>query len=558
MDNQRLFLYLGLGLILMLIWQQWQLDQRQKHAPAVAQTQSEVPRESEAPQVPAPAGGAASVESTGGAEVPSLGGDTQPTAEQSGQRVILRTDVLELSLSTTGADVREAKLLDYPVSLEEPDRATHLLTDNPVEFFISQSGLQASSGSAPDHHAEYAVESNEFVLADGSDELRVPFVWTGEDGVRVTKTYLLRRDSYAIDVQYTIDNGSGETWQGSQYRQMQHRGLTDDEGPGLTAYSYTGGVISTDETRYEKIDFDDMRDENLQLSTSGGWVAMIRHYFIGAWAPSADERNTIYSKALRDSNRYILGMFSAAQSIEPGQSGSFATALYIGPKIQERLEQVATHLHLTVDFGYLTFIADPIFWLLKQIHDFVGNWGFAIILVTVMIKAVFYKLSEASYRSMARMRKLQPKIQQLKERHGDDREKMGRATMELYKTEKVNPLGGCFPILIQIPVFISLYWVLLESVELRQAPFILWWQDLSVKDPYFVLPLVMGATMFIQQRLNPAPVDPIQAKIFMAMPVVFTAFFAFFPQGLVLYWVVNNTLSISQQYYITRHVLAEK
>lgn len=548
MDNQRLFLYLGLGFICLLIWQQWKLDEYEKNRPPQAQV--EAPASADTPAITNSTAGSSS-----SSDVPTSG---NASTASGGTSVLVTTDALSLRFSTKGGDLREAKLLNYPVSLEPGANPFLLLSDDPAEFYIAQSGLQASAGSAPDHHAIFTAEADSYTLADGQDELRVPFSWTSEDGIKVTKTYVIKRDTYAIALEYAVENNSGASWSGAQYRQLQRRGLTDDEGPGLTAYSYTGAVISTDETRYEKVDFDEMREEDLQLKTNKGWVAMIEHYFLSAWAPADEASNTIYSKALTGQNRYILGLFSASQTIEPGQTGQFVSTLYVGPKIQERLEEVAENLRLTVDFGYLTFLAEPIFWLLKWIHSFVGNWGWAIIIVTVMIKAVFYKLSEASYRSMARMRKLQPKMQELKERYGDDREKMGRATMDLYKKEKVNPLGGCFPILIQIPVFISLYWVLLESVELRQAPFLFWLDDLSVKDPFFVLPLIMGVTMFIQQKLNPAPVDPIQAKIFMAMPVVFTVFFAFFPQGLVLYWVVNNTLSIAQQYYITRHVLAEK
>ncbi|MDH3452086.1 MAG: membrane protein insertase YidC, partial [Gammaproteobacteria bacterium] len=292
---------------------------------------------------------------------------------------------------------------------------------------------------------------------------------------------------------------------------------------------------------------------------AGSWIAIIQHYFLAAWVPAADETNTLYTKALSgDPQRYIIGLYSPTVAVPAGGSETFSSRLFVGPKIQDRLKQIADKLHLTVDYGYLTILAEPLFWLLGKIHEYVGNWGLAIIAVTVLIKLVFYKLSELSYRSMARMRKLQPKLQSLKERIGDDRQKLGQATMDLYRQEKINPLGGCLPMIVQIPVFIALYWVLLESVELRQAPFYLWITDLSVRDPFFVLPLIMGATMFVQQKLNPTPVDPVQAKIFMMLPFVFTAFFAFFPAGLVLYWAVNNMLSIAQQYYITRHVLAEK
>jgi len=282
---------------------------------------------------------------------------------------------------------------------------------------------------------------------------------------------------------------------------------------------------------------------------------MIQHYFANAVVPAQDENNTYYTRYWAEKDRYILGLSSSPVTVQPGQSHTFETRFYVGPKVQEKMEAVAPNLRLTVDYGFLTVLAQPLFWLLNKIHSVVDNWGWSIILLTVVVKGVFYKLSEMSYKSMARMKKLQPKMLELKERHGDDREKMGRATMELYKKEKVNPLGGCLPMLIQIPVFIALYWTLMESVELRQAPWVAWIVDLSVMDPYYVLPVIMGVSMFLQQRLNPAPVDPIQQKIFMFMPLIFTVFFAFFPAGLVLYWISNNVLSIAQQWYITRIVI---
>jgi len=294
-----------------------------------------------------------------------------------------------------------------------------------------------------------------------------------------------------------------------------------------------------------------MKKEPFNRDLKGGWAAMVQHYFIAAWVPGQEETNHFYSKSLGD-DLYVLGMSSAEQTVPAGSKGDFKSRLYIGPKQQDHLAAVAPHLELTVDYGLLTFIAKPIFWLLKHLHELLGNWGWSIILLTMFIKLAFYKLSAASYRSMANMRRMTPKMAQIRERYGDDRQRMSQAMMELYKKEKINPLGGCLPIVVQIPVFISLYWVLLGSVELRQAGFIFWIHDLSTKDPYYVLPLIMGISMFVQQRLSPAPPDPIQAKVMMALPVVFTLFFAFFPAGLVLYWVVNNVLSITQQWYITK------
>ena len=424
------------------------------------------------------------------------------------------------------------------------------------EYFVAQSGLQSSGGSAPDHHAVFSVEQTEYNLGDQA-ELRVPLVWESEDGITVTKTYIFKRDRYLIDLEYDIRNNSGTELNFNQYRQLRRKPVTDDETQSFI-YTFIGGVVSTDQDPYTKVKFDDFDDASHQQSTVGGWAAIIEHYFLGAWIPGQEENNKVYTKTLSSPQRYIIGLQSDPIQVADGAAGKMQSGFFVGPKIQDRMKAVAPNLELTVDYGFLSVIAKPIFWLLQKIHSLVGNWGWAIVGVTMCIKAIFYKLSEASYRSMARMRKLQPQLAALKERHGDDRAQMGQATMDLYKKEKVNPLGGCLPILVQIPVFISLYWVLLESVELRQAPWILWIKDLSLLDKFYVLPLIMGITMFIQQKLNPAPVDPIQTKVFMAMPFIFTVFFAFFPAGLVLYWVVNNTLSIAQQYYITRHVLAEK
>ncbi|MDH5613898.1 MAG: membrane protein insertase YidC, partial [Gammaproteobacteria bacterium] len=318
-------------------------------------------------------------------------------------------------------------------------------------------------------------------------------------------------------------------------------------------YTYTGGVISSKDKPYKKISFDDMASENLKQTIEGGWTAMIQHYFLGAWIPQQDVNNYYYTKVL-DGPRYIIGVVTPGVAATTSQPAQLSTQLYVGPKIQKTLENIAPHLELTIDFGWLTILAKPLFWLLNFIESIVKNWGWSIIILTLIIKLAFYKLSETSYRSMANMKRLQPRLMALKERYGDDKQKLHQAMMDIYKKEKINPLGGCLPILVQIPVFIALYWVLLESVELRQADFILWLTDLSAKDPYFVLPVIMGISMLIQQKLNPAPMEPIQQKVMMALPFIFTIFFAFFPSGLVLYWVVNNVLSIAQQWVINKRI----
>ena len=389
-------------------------------------------------------------------------------------------------------------------------------------------------------------------MADGADTLQVPLVWRSDDGVTVTKRYTFHRGSHVVDLEHEVVNNSGSEWSGRQYRQLQ-RTQVAETGQSTFIYTYMGGVIYSPEEKYEKVKFEEMQKQDLDRTITDGWAAMLQHYFLGAMIPERAVAEHYYTKSLSNA-RYVIGLISPPRTVAAGERTLFGTQLFLGPKLQDEMKQVAPGLELTVDYGLLTFLAQPLFWLLKTIHNLIGNWGWSIVLVTMLIKLAFYKLSETSYRSMANMRKLAPRLQSLKERYGDDRQKLNQAMMEMYKKEKINPLGGCLPIVVQIPVFIALYWMLLESVELRQAPFMLWMNNLSAPDPYYVLPLLMGVTMLIQQKLNPAPMDPIQAKVMMVLPVVFTVFFAFFPSGLVLYWVVNNTLSIAQQWMITRRI----
>ncbi len=552
MENQRLFLYLGLGFISLLLYQAWIVDYGPRPEPAPTSVEGQpaatgVASEASAEDIPALP--------TEGSEigvVPAAPNNTEVVS--AGQRITVDTYVFLATIDTLGGSIVGITLDQYPVSINEQDTPFTLLSDEPAHFLIAQSGLQGVEGiEAPTHKSVFRAEKENYTLADGGTTLIVPLVWES-GGVKVTKQYHFTAGSYEIGVDFIIENNSGKPWSGIQYHQLQRKAVTSDETSQLVR-TYTGAVISTEEERYQKVDFGDIEDDNLSITTTGGWVAMIQHYFGAAWVPEATEKSTFYTIYLRSVNRYIVGMKSPLKSVADGATGTLTATGYIGPKIQDRMKEVAPHLELTVDFGWLTILAQPLFWLLKNIHAMLGNWGWAIVVLTFLIKLFFYPLSQASYKSMARMKKLQPKLASLKERYGDDRAKMGQATMELYKKEKVNPLGGCLPMIVQIPVFIALYWMLLESVELRQAPWALWIKDLSIKDPIFVLPVLMGVTMFIQQKLNPAPVDPIQAKVFMFLPLVFTVFFAFFPAGLVLYWIVNNTLSIAQQYYITRYVI---
>lgn len=554
MDNLRLFLFLGLSFVFLLMWDAWQQDFGTPTPPpsatATAPSVPQIPAVPVTPDVPTqtdvPAPEATAAGLTAPAAVPA---ELAPKA--SGQRVRVRSDVFELEFDTAGADLRQAKLLRYPQRADQLDKPYVLLSDKQQPFFVAQSGLLSPSG-APDHYATFSTPQTEYTLAEGADTLRVPFTWTSPEGIKVTKTYLLHRNSHVIELQLRVDNESSAPWTGRQYRQFQ-RSSHAAQGESSMIYTYTGGVIYSPEQKYEKIDFDDIKDSDLGREITGGWASMIQHYFIGAWIPTKDQPNFYYTKYPAE-DRYVLGLVSPEVSVAAGQNATFSTQLYLGPKVQDVLEDLAQGLELTVDYGWLTVIAKPLFWLLSFIHDLVHNWGVAILLLTLLIKLAFYKLSEASYRSMAHMRRVQPKLVSIKERYGDDRQRMSQAMMELYKKEKINPFGGCLPILVQIPVFIALYWVLLESVELRQAPFMLWIKDLSTKDPYYILPLLMGVSMFVQQKLNPPPPDPVQAKVLMALPFIFTAFFAFFPAGLVLYWLANSVLSIAQQWYIMRRM----
>ena len=551
MNYQRLFLVFALALILMLIWQAWE-QEKQSQRPA-ATAPAPVPAVSDRPPVePPPRGVPEAPPPLDRAVTPKA---LKPAKLEIGARIQVRTDLLEAVIDTHGGDLRVLRLRKHPVSVDKPDEPFTLLDDSDDGFFVAQSGLIGYEGKYPNHKARYVAEGRHYTLAGGQTELRVPLKWRGPDGARYIKTYIFRRDSYVIDVEYTVINAREHEWNGFFYGQLK-RSYADKRGM-FALPIYTGAAIYTPEDKYQKIAFEDMADTPLAREVTGGWVAILQHYFVGAWMPGAKDRNQFYSDVL-DGPRYVIGYKNLTPArIAPGQTGKLGASLYVGPKEQRRLKQLIEGMALTVDYGWLTVLSAPLFWLLEWIHGGIGNWGWAIIFLTILIKLVFYPLSAASYKSMARMKKVQPKLKSIKERYGNDKQRVQQAMMELYKTEKINPLGGCLPVLIQIPVFIALYWVLLESVEMRQAPFMLWIRDLSLPDPYYVLPLVMGLTMFLQQKMNPAPLDPIQKKIFTILPVMFTVFFLFFPAGLVLYWVVNNILSIAQQWQILRTIKAK-
>lgn len=550
MDNLRPILYLSLVFLLFLIWQAWQANYGPQRQFDTSWSGQQVLEEGGVSRADVPE--AAQLEP---GETPM---DRDSASGQARQRIRVITDTLDVLIDTRGGDLVQADLPSYPVSLRTPDQHTRIL-DERIRAYVAQSGLihdrvsgVETEGRAPSHHAVFRAEQTEFRLADGQDELQVPLVWENEEGIRVTKTYTFRRGDFMIDVRHDVENRSEQTWTGRQYRQLRHGPTPPRESWFL--YTFTGAALF--DNKYQKNAFEDMVSDISDRNISDGWISFIQHYFLTAWVPYSGEVNMLYARQLggeRDPH-HILGLRSESISVAPGETGTLQSRIWIGPKLQQELAQISRGLELTVDYGIFTFLAKPLFWLLRVIHDLVGNWGWSIIVLTLLIKLAFFHLSATSYRSMAKMRAVQPKMMALKERFGDDKQRMNQALMELYKKEKINPLGGCLPILVQIPVFIALYWVLLESVEMRQAPWILWINDLSVRDPFFVLPLLMGASMIAQYKLNPAPMDPVQQKIMMALPIVFTVFFAFFPAGLVLYWLTNNLLSIAQQYYITRSI----
>ena len=557
MEIQRLLLFGSLAVVLMLIWQSWGDFQQQRldaqpSVTALPPGQEAVPSapeiDSELPAAPTEAGLSNS---------PVDLDDASPPTDQQ-QLINITTDLLHAQIDPHGGDLVRVELLKHPVNVDTPEQPFVLMSRDQTDLFVAQSGLVGPSGRAyPNHNIDYTAERGDYRL-QGDEALSVALRWTAPDGVIYDKIFHFKRDSYRIDLEFRVNNQSDAAWRGFIYGQLKQTERTQPGSQGFLGRlpSYNGAAIYTAEQKYDKIDYGEIRESDLDLATEAGWVAMLQHYFVSAWLPTGSASYQLYTgiNTATANPQYRVG-YKAAQpvNIEPGQRDVIRTALFVGPKEQSRLDQQNVEgLKLTVDYGWLTPVADPLFWLLNHIHKLVQNWGWAIILLTMLVKLIFLPLSAASYRSMAKMKKLQPRLQTLKERYGADKQKFQQEMMKLYKAEKVNPAGGCLPIVVQIPVFIALYWVLLESVELRQAAFILWLNDLSLPDPYFVLPVIMGLSMLAQQWLNPAPMDPIQKKVMMAMPIVFTVFFLWFPAGLVLYWVVNNLLSIAQQYYISR------
>jgi YidC/Oxa1 family membrane protein insertase len=562
--SPRLWLWVALAALLLLNYQTWIHDyappseaatasQAANAAPHAAAPASDLGnRIPEAPRAATPARGERA-QSEAGAAAASGAPGTAPGSAAAAPRVRVRTDVLDLDISTLGGTLTRVDLLAYPQVKGEATPVRLENEDDPLTRYELQSGLTDSGGAPyPTHLASFASEQAEYGL-DGRNELRVPLTWS-EAGVSVTKTFVFHRGEYRIDVQYEVHNGGSAPWPARPYAQI----LRDDPPTkrsmfNVESYAFHGPAIY-DGTKYRKLDTTDAQDSHLSLEVRDGWLAALQHHFVSAIVPprGAPWRYTLGASG----NEYLLSATGPAQEVAPGATAQFGESLYVGPKLQGQLEAAAAELGRVADYGRLWFLSMPLFWVLARVHALTGNWGVAIILVTFLLKLVFYPLSEASGRSMAKMKTMQPRIKNLQETYKDDREKLGRAMMELYQREKINPVAGCLPIVIQIPVFLAFYWVLLESVEMRQAPFALWIHDLSSRDPLFILPAIMAVAMFVQYKLNPAPPDPVQAKVFMIMPIAMSATFAFFPAGLVLYWVTNTVLSIAQQWNINRRIEA--
>ena len=566
MDNPRIYLWIGLALLVWMNVIQWDRDYGRR-AGTTAQVTAAAPG---APQAaPAEAAPAASTLPA----LPAAGPTAPPAAAATSSadpaaaaataaaiagapKIRVVTDVLDLDVSLQGGDLLRADLVKYPKDKQPGSPPVRLLTTEEARFGIVRSGLRAADGRAePTHLVTYVAPREEFRLAQGEQELRVPLTWTDGQGLTVMKTYVLRPGRYDIEVVYDVQNATATDWKGASYLQFvrhvypQERSMFDVE-----SYAFRGPAIY-DGRKYRKLDVTDEDDAALRASFADGWMAEMQHHFVSAAVPPKGET---YDFAVQTEQQHsVISYRGPLEAVPAGASGRFTETLFIGPKLQDQLRKVGPKLELTVDYGKLTILADPLFTLLRWVHKFVQNWGLAIIIVTILLKLLFYKLTETSGRSMAKMRALAPRIKSIQDRYKEDREQLAKQMMELYKREKINPVAGCLPIVVQIPVFLAFYWVLLESVEMRQAPFFGWIQDLSSKDPFFVLPLLMGVAMFGQFKLNPQPPDPMQAKIFALMPIVMTVMMAWFPAGLVLYWLTNTLLSIAQQWNINRVVELE-
>lgn len=560
MEALRTVIIAALVFVGFLLWQSWQEKYAVVETPVTQAVETASNTDNSVPNIPSlPAHNETNANNNG----ISLPGTTE---RDENSLIKVTTDVINVTIDPMGGSIVDLTMKDYYKTLKKKQPLELFNDDTPGQFYVAESGLVSEHGpDIPKSNvreqkiAHYTSAQKSYSLNEGEKELTVVLTWKGNNGLIAEKKYTFYRGQYVINLEQRLQNQGSKTWVGVPFYQFKRDQMTQGSA-GLFAFpSYFGAAISSPDKRYEKIAFDEL-NETLGVtpgrSITDGWLAMVEHYFLGAWIPDAKQTYK-YEGGLYQGETYFLRAVGQPLNVAPGAEATFSARLYGGPKITDTLKEVAPKLDLTVDYGWLWPISQALFWLMDEINKVVHNWGWAIVLVTLLIKLVFYKLSATSYRSMANMRRLQPKFTALKERYGDDRQKMSQELMALYKKEKINPLGGCLPILVQIPVFIALYWVLIESVEFRQAPFMFWIQDLSAKDPYYVLPLLMGLSMFIQQRLSPQPPDPLQAKVMMFMPILFTVIFLNFPSGLVLYWLVNNILSIAQQWYITRKIERE-
>ena len=557
MDNRRIILFAALAFVGFLLYQAWLQDYGPKSAPegatsAAATAEQGAPAAASVAMPPAAPGSVATVAPVAQpAAVPASAGLPK------GREIHVRTDVLDLVIDTAGGDIRRAALLKYPQELKDTDKLVRVLDDQDATLLVLQSGLQPAAGSAaPGADAVYTAAADSYTLAEGSDSLKVTLSWSDGHGLTVDKTYTLSRGSYQIGLDYEVHNGSKAAWSGAAYSQWQNR-YTPVKNSMFSAQRYDYQRVALYGTEgYQQHEFEKLGATPVSATETGGWIAVVEHYFLAAIIPGASQKNLYYTRSLGDS-RFLTGAVMAEQDAAPGASTEFQQKLYLGPKLQSSLAGVAPGLELTVDYGKLTIIAQPIFKLLAWIEKLVGNWGWSILVLTLLIKAVTYKLNEISGRSMAKMRQVQPRIKAIQERYADDRQRQSQAMMELYKKEKINPASGCFPILVQIPIFFALYYVLVYSVELRHAPWTLWIHDLSAPDPFYVLPFVYGLAMFIQQHLQPQPTDKTQAMMMKIMPVALIALYIVLPSGLVLYYLANSIISIAQQRYINKLIERE-
>ncbi|GAC12681.1 membrane protein insertase YidC [Aliiglaciecola lipolytica] len=537
MESQRSFLIIGLALVSFLLWQEWQKDygpQPVKPAQIVDPAPLSTPSADLPPSIRA--------QDSGDVPESSIVEEVNPVNKQANTVIHVVSDTLDVLIDTRGGDVVSANLRKFPVT-QGSDDSYSLLRPDANTLYIAQSGLVGRDAiDTRKGRPAYVVEQQEYEMQN--QELVVPLKWTSADGVAITKRFVFTPGQHNVKVEYEIANGSSQPKQYQQYGQLKQ--AIEGEESSMFMPTYRGGAFSTEEDRYSKFSFDDMEDEKLNKTTVGGWAGMLEHYFVSAWVPPQEDTNQLYTSVVQ--SRYAaIGFKGAPVDVAPGETATITSNLYMGPKDQDSLAKLARGLDLTVDYGVLWWISQPLFALLQFIQSIVINWGLAIVVITIIVKGAMYPLTKKQYESMAKMRNLAPKMAQLKERHGDDRQKMSQAMMEMYKKEKVNPMGGCFPLLLQMPIFLALYWVLLESVELRHADFIFWITDLSVKDPYFVLPVLTGLSMYLLQKLQPMTIqDPMQQKIMQWMPVAMSLFFFIFPAGLVLYWLISNVITLIQ------------